>query len=121
MEIIKQASNIMQKNTDSNAMDGYQSGDPNRVIAQLSAIFSAIQSQKIAYANPPASFEANGQKIRFPDMIKEQQLGTCLDLSLLYAACAEAIGIHPIVVFFRDHAYPAFWLNDFASAESFSR
>ncbi|GAA0432234.1 DUF3320 domain-containing protein [Lentibacillus halophilus] len=119
MEIIKQASRIMQKNTDSNAMDGYQSGDPNRVIAQLSAIFSAIQSYGITYANPPASFEADGQKIRFPDVIKEQRLGTCLDLTLLYAACAEAIGIHPIVVFFRDHAYPAFWLNDFASPESF--
>ncbi|RYG72474.1 DUF3320 domain-containing protein [Lentibacillus lipolyticus] len=119
MEIIKQASRIMQKNTDSNAMDGYQSGDPNRVIAQLSAIFSAIHSYGITYANPPASFEADGQKIRFPDVINEQRLGTCLDLTLLYAACAEAIGIHPIVVFFQDHAYPAFWLSDFASPESF--
>lgn len=119
MEIIKQASRIMEKNTKSNAMDGYQSGDPNRVIAQLSAIFSAIQSHDIAYANPPASFETQGQKIRFPDVIKEHKLGTCLDLALLYAACAEAIGIHPIIVFFKDHAYPAFWLKEYASSESF--
>ncbi|MFC4558361.1 DUF3320 domain-containing protein [Virgibacillus kekensis] len=119
MEIIKHASRIMQKNTDTNAMDGYQSGDPNRVIAQLSAIYSAIQAQEIAYANPPASFEAQGQKIRFPDVIKEHKLGTCLDLALLYAACAEAIGIHPLIVFFRGHAYPAFWLREYASAESY--
>ncbi|WLD93800.1 DUF3320 domain-containing protein [Alkalihalobacillus sp. AL-G] len=119
MEIVKLASSIMQKNSDTNAMDGYQSGDPNRVIAQLSAIYSAILAQGITYANPPASFEAEGQKIRFPDVIKEHKLGTCLDLTLLYAACAEAIGIHPIIVFFRGHAYPAFWLKEYSSPESY--
>ncbi|ALX48523.1 DUF3320 domain-containing protein [Lentibacillus amyloliquefaciens] len=119
MEIIKQASKIMEKNTGSNAMDGYQSGDPNRVIAQLSAIYSAIQSYDIAYANPPASFESEGQKTRFPDMIKEQKLATCLDLALLYTACAEAIGIYPIIVFFQDHAFPAFWLTEYSAPESF--
>ncbi|WP_088049434.1 DUF3320 domain-containing protein [Virgibacillus dakarensis] len=119
MEIVKQASEIMQKNTGSNAMDGYQSGDPNRVVSQLSAIFSAILSHNIAYANPPASFETEGQKIRFPDLIKTQGLGTCLDLSLLYAACAEAVGIHPIIVFFSNHAFPAFWLKEYAAPESY--
>ncbi|SFF64827.1 AAA domain-containing protein [Halobacillus alkaliphilus] len=119
MEIIKQAAGIMQKNTGISSMDGYQSGDPNRVIAQLSAIYSAISEHKITYANPPASFEAEGQKIRFADMIKKHKLGTCLDLTLLYAACAEAIGIHPIIVFFQGHAYPAFWLKEFTSPESY--
>lgn len=119
MEIIKQASEIMEKNTGTNSMDGYQSGDPNRVLAQLSAIFSAIQSHHIAYANPPASFEQEGQKIRFPDMIKEHKLGTCLDLTLLYAACAEAIGLHPVTVFLKGHAFPAFWLKEFSLSESF--
>lgn len=35
-------------------MDGYQSGDPNRVLAQLSSIFTVIQFDGIAYANPLA-------------------------------------------------------------------
>ena len=119
MEIIKQASGIMHKNTGISSMDGYQSGDPNRVIAQLSAIYSAISEQRITYANPPASFEAEGQKVRFPELIKKHKLGTCLDLTLLYAACAEAIGIHPLIVFFQGHAYPAFWLKEFTSPESY--
>lgn len=119
MEIVKKASEIMEKNTDSNALDGYQSGDPNRVLAQLAAIFSAIHAQTIAYVNPPASFEQEGQKIRFPDMIKQHKLATCLDLTLLYAACAEAVGIHSIVVFLKGHAFPAFWLKEYASSESF--
>ncbi|MFZ3579161.1 DUF3320 domain-containing protein [Virgibacillus sp. DJP39] len=119
MDIVKQASNIMHNNTEVNSMDGYQSGDPNRVLAQLSAIFSAIQSHNIAYANPPASFEQQGQKIRFPDMIQEHRLGTCLDLTLLYAACAEAIGIHSIIVFLQGHAFPAFWLKEYTLSESF--
>ncbi|MBD8069872.1 DUF3320 domain-containing protein [Bacillus sp. PS06] len=119
MEIIKQASVILETNTGNNALDGYQSGDANRVLAQLSAIYSAIQSHQIVYANPPASFEEEGQKIRFPDVMKEHKLGTCLDLTLLYAACAEAIGIHPIVVFLQGHAFPAFWLKEQSSPESF--
>jgi hypothetical protein len=119
MEIIKQASDIMKQNTGANAMDGYQSGDPNRVLAQLSAIFSAIHSHHITYANPPASFEQEGQKIRFPDIIKEHKLATCLDLTLLYAACAEAIGLYPIIVFLKGHAFPAFWLKEYCSSESF--
>ncbi|SDQ91835.1 DUF3320 domain-containing protein [Virgibacillus salinus] len=119
MEIVKQASEILEKNTGNNAMDGYQSGDPNRALAQLSAIFSAIQSHQIAYANPPASFEQEGQKIRFPDMIKQHKLATCLDSTLLFAACAEAIGLHPIVVFLQGHAFPAFWLKEYCSSESF--
>ncbi|MBM7573021.1 DUF3320 domain-containing protein [Aquibacillus albus] len=118
-EIVKQAAEIMEKNTGNNALDGYQSGDPNRVIAQVSAIYSAIQSHQIIYANPPASFEQEGQKIRFPDMIKEHKLATCLDLTLLYAACAEAIGIYPMIVFLEGHAFPAFWLKEQSSAESF--
>ncbi len=118
-EIVRQAASIMEKSTGSNAMDGYQSGDPNRVLAQLSAIFSAIQSYGIAYVNPPASFEDEGQKIRFPDLIKEHRLATCLDLTLLYAACAEAVGIYPLVVFLKGHAFPAFWLKEQTAYESF--
>lgn len=119
MEIIKQASFILEKNTGNNAMDGYQSGDPNRVLAQLAAIFSSIQSYQITYTNPPASFEQEGQKIRFPDVLKENRLGTCLDLALLYAACAEAIGLNPLIVFLKGHAFPGFWLKEYALSESF--
>jgi superfamily I DNA and/or RNA helicase/very-short-patch-repair endonuclease len=118
-EIIRKAATIMEKGSGSNSMDGYQSGNPNMVLAQLSAIFSAIQSYGIAYVNPPASFEEEGQKVRFPDLIKEHKLGTCLDLTLLYAACAEAVGIYPIVVFLQGHAFPAFWLKEQTSFESF--
>ncbi|MFE7062057.1 DUF4011 domain-containing protein [Sutcliffiella sp. NPDC057660] len=118
-EIIRHAATIMENGTGTNSMDGYQSGNPNRVLAQLSAIFSAIQSNEIAYINPPASFEEEGQKVRFPDLIREHKLGTCLDLTLLYAACAEAVGIYPIVVFLQGHAFPAFWLKEQTSFESF--
>ncbi|TLS36794.1 DUF4011 domain-containing protein [Pseudalkalibacillus caeni] len=118
-DIVRQAASIMETNTGSNAMDGYQSGDPNRVLAQLSAIYSAIQAHEIAYVSAPASFEDEGQKICFPDLIKEHKLGTCLDLALLYAACAEAVGIYPLVVFLKGHAFPAFWLKEQTTYESF--
>ncbi|WP_208591913.1 hypothetical protein [Gracilibacillus suaedae] len=42
-----------------------------------------------------------------------------MDLTLLYAICAESIGIHPLIVFFRGHAYPAFWLKEYSSPDNF--
>ncbi|MBP3039566.1 DUF3320 domain-containing protein [Bacillaceae bacterium Marseille-Q3522] len=116
--VIKEAAAMLEKNTGSGSLDGYQSGNPNRVMEQLAAIYYVLQSHGITYANPPASFERFGQKIRFPDAIAEQKLGTCLDLSLLYAACAEAVGIYSLIIFCDGHAFPGFWLKEYCCAES---
>lgn len=111
-KIIKAASEILKKTTGNPSLDGYQSRNPQRVLNQLASIYKALQSMNITYSNPPASFEESGQKVRFPDIIFEQKLGTCLDTTLLYAACAEAIGINPLVIFAQGHAYVGFWLID---------
>ena len=44
---------------------GYQNGDINAIRAEMMAIFNALYNYKIAYSNPPASFETF-QKIRIP-------------------------------------------------------
>lgn len=116
--ILKEASQLLESKFGYRFLDGYQSQDPNRVVQQLSAIYAVLQAKNITYTNPPASFELHGQKVRFPDTIAEQGLGTCFDLTLLLAACAEAVGINPIIVFFKGHALPAFWLVDHCCSES---
>ena len=37
------------------------------------AAFAAIQQKNITYANPPASFEEFGQRIRLADAVLEQK------------------------------------------------
>lgn len=110
-QLLAEARDILLKNTGGASLNGYQNIDTARILAQVASIYGAIAMRGITYANPPASFENMGQKIRFPDQIMENRLGTCLDLSILYAACLEQAGLHPVVVVFRDHASVAVWLK----------
>lgn len=94
------------------ALTGYQSHDPAQVRAQVEALFAVIQSLGLAYVGSPASFEQTGQKVRLPDQLLAEQLGCCLDLSVLFASCLEQMGLAPLLVIVQGHAFPAVWLID---------
>lgn len=110
--IIARATEYLGQWTGDTSMDGYQSQDPNRVLSQAAAIFTAIKEQAIAYVVPPASFERVGQRVRLCDMVLQQKLGTCLDLTLLYASCLEAVGLHPLLITTVGHIFTGVWLED---------
>ena len=110
--IIARATDYLGKWTGDTSMDGYQSQDPNRVLSQAAAIFTAIKEQAIAYVVPPASFERVGQRVRLCDMVLQQKLGTCLDLTLLYASCLEAVGLHPLLITTQGHIFTGLWLEE---------
>ena len=109
--VLKEASRLLERAGHSGAIDGYQSKDPQRAWMLSGAIWSAITGMGLSYANPPASFERRGQKIRDPQRIKSEGLATCLDSCLLLAACFEAAGMHPVVLFSTGHAWVGVWLQ----------
>ena len=111
-KIISRASEILSKWTGNPSLDGYQSRNPDRIKKQMAAVFESINELGIVYCTPPASFEESGQRIRMIDTLVNQKLGTCLDLSLIYASCLEAIGINPIIVVIKGHAFAGGWLVD---------
>jgi len=94
----------------SSALDGYQSSDPNRAYMLTASIYAAVAGLGIHYAEPPASFEKSGQKIRRPNSIVENGLATCLDLTVLFAAALEAAGLNAVVVLLDGHSIVAVWL-----------
>lgn len=108
--IIKKASSILEQWTGNPSLDEYQSRNPDRVRKQMAALYNAILQQEITYSSVPASFEEYGQRVRLTDVVTSQKIGTCLDMALLYASCLEAIGIHPLVIFTRGHAFAGGWL-----------
>lgn len=114
--IISRAGKLMQEWTGSPSFYGYLTGDPNNVLKQMAALYGAIQDMNIAYALPPASFEERGQRVRMPSAVAEQKMGTCIDLSLMYASCLEAVGLHPLIILKTGHAFCGCWLVE----ESFS-
>lgn len=111
-QTVNKAAHYLMKWSGDPSFTGYQTQDPGKVRFQMAAIYAALQEENIAYTMPPASFENMGQRVRLPHTVLEQKCGTCLDLSLLFCACAEAVGLSPILVFTKGHAFAGCWLED---------
>lgn len=112
MQTVNKAAHYLMKWSGDPSFTGYQTQDPNKARLQMAALYAALQEENIAYTMPPASFETMGQRVRLPHTVLEQRCGTCLDLSLLFCACAEAVGLSPILVFLKGHAFAACWLGE---------
>lgn len=90
---------------------GYQ-GDPQEVMAEVRAIYEAIQSYEIEYSNPLPNFNLYGQPIRSPGEILSTRAATCLDTTMLMSSCLESIGLHPVVFMVPSHAFVGVWLSE---------
>ncbi len=108
--ILRSAAERLSEHGHSSALDGYQSNNPKRAYMLAAAVYSAIAGLGLNYAQPPASFEARGQKIRGPSKILQDCIATCLDTTLLFAAALEAAGLNAVTVLLDGHALAGVWL-----------
>ncbi len=112
------AAELLGQWTGDPSLDAYQTQDPNRVLQQAAAVYAALQERNIIYAVPPASFEPAGQRVRLCDTLLQQKMGTCLDLTLLYCGCLEAMGLHPLLVLQSGHIFAGVWLEELTFPET---
>lgn len=110
-EVIKEAAEILRLAGKSPSLDGYQLRSRERVWELAAAIWGAVSARRLVYAEPPASFETNGQKIRLPSDVLGQGLATCLDTALLFAAALEQTGLNALIAFTKGHALAGVWLQ----------
>ncbi|MBD8084196.1 DUF3320 domain-containing protein [Chryseobacterium caseinilyticum] len=106
------AIDILARNKLTPSFEGYQQKSKERVLQMVSAIYKSIQNLDLIYSSMPPSFEKNGQRIRLVDTVLETKFGNCIDISLLFAACLEAIDLNPIIVVTEGHAFVGVWLDD---------
>ncbi|MFI7482505.1 DUF4011 domain-containing protein [Kocuria sp. M1R5S2] len=106
-QILERASGVLAERTGDPSLDGYQGG-PERALEIGQAVYEALVSFGIRYAEPPASFETTGQKIRPVDAVLAERWGTCLDLTVACAAALEQAGLNPVVVRVPGHAFAGF-------------
>lgn len=116
--IVHRALQFLGKWTGNPSFEAYQSRNPDRVKKQMAALYEAIAELGIVYCSSPASYELSGQRIRTCDNLLSAKLGTCIDMALLYASCLEAVGIHPIIVLIKGHAFSGGWLVEETFADS---
>lgn len=117
-KIIDQAQRYLMALRDDPAagFDGYQSIDSDAddpfecVDLQVQAIWSAILYDcRLSYVNPPPTYSIASQRVRTPTEMLASGRGTCLDLTLLLAACLEFVEIYPVVFLLHGHAFPGYW------------
>ncbi len=120
--------------------EGYpkNAADGEKVGVQMRAVFQAVRSLGVQYITPPglpaavfnpirmnpediedeeltmepvdSNIQAS-QIVRTPQDILDRSHGTCHDLSLLFAAAAEYVGIYPLVILMSGHTYFGYWTN----------
>ena len=110
-KLLKGASRLLEAEGHDGSLDGYQSGDPGRAYMVAASIWSAATDLRLTYAEPPVSFESEGQKIRGPARITSEGVATCLDATLLLAAAFEAAGLNSVVFFSQGHAWLGVWIQ----------
>jgi hypothetical protein len=95
---------------------GYESGADNaderaeEVDLQVQAVwFSLLHDLPLGYINPPPTFAMASQRLRTPTDILRGRRGTCIDLTLLLAACLEYLDIYPVLFLLKGHAFPGYW------------
>ena len=114
-QVLRTASGILEARTGSPSIEGYQA-DVERVDDIVRAVYEALQGLGIAYANPPASWhgrvEDAGQKVRSPREVVGERVGTCLDLTVVMAACLEQAGIRPLLWVIEGHAFLGWWRDE---------
>lgn len=90
---------------------GYQSGDPEVVIAQVFAIWNALQRRGIKYSDisttTPSKFVVS-QTVRFLDDAIDATQANCVDGSVLMASLLRKIGIEAYLVMVPGHCLLAF-------------
>jgi very-short-patch-repair endonuclease len=110
-EVLRSASDKLRESGRDPALNGYQSESRERVWELAAAIWTAVASRRLIYAEPPASFERVGQKVRLPSEVLNGRLATCLDTAVLFAAALEQIGLRPLLCLTKGHAMTALWLQ----------
>jgi hypothetical protein len=111
-ELVAEARDLQNNLFGNPSFEGYQSRSPERVTQQAHAIYSAIQKRGVTYLGVPPSFEEDGQKLRFPDSLKQEKQGNCIELATWFAAALEACELKPVVILMKGHAFSGFWLEE---------
>jgi hypothetical protein len=98
--LIRKAANYRTDHT----MGDPKSGDD--ALDQLGAVWQAeAKDYHLYYVSTTETFAANSQRIRLPGEVLPEASGNCIELTLLYASVAEALGLNGYLVLVPGHAY----------------
>jgi very-short-patch-repair endonuclease len=108
--LLKQVAEVLEQAGHGRSVDGYQSNTREKPYMMLAALWNVLFNQRLAYVSPPQGFAKRGQRIRLASDISNAKIAACLDTSLLFASCIEAMGLNAVVAVTNGHAFAGAWL-----------
>ncbi|MCE9518124.1 MAG: hypothetical protein K8R87_00925 [Verrucomicrobia bacterium] len=96
------------------SFDGYQSGDPEKVLAQVYAVWNIMQRHGMKYSditNTPKSKFAAAQVVRFLDDSVAASQANCVDGSVIFASILTKLSIKCGLVLVPGHCFVCFDLD----------
>ena len=94
---------------------GYQSGDPDKVLAQVYAIWDLMANRDVRYSSITAtaalSQSTRSQHVRLLEETINNTQANCVDGTVLFASILKKIGIDSALVVTKNHCYLAFWAD----------
>lgn len=114
-EIGRAAIELLNRAGHDASFDAYQKPDADsqgrKADLTATAIAQAIRDRGIGYSEPPPAWDysSEGQRIRSHEAVAAPGLGTCLDTTVLVAACLEHVGLKPLLVLVAGHAFCGYW------------
>lgn len=95
------------------------SGNQQETLPQVKAIFEELKAMGVSYVMDPNIFDERGsvQRTRLPAEVLASTNAQCLEGAILYATVLEAIGLSPVLVFKKGHAFVAWKPSKFDAAK----
>jgi hypothetical protein len=110
-ELLKEALAAAKEDELINGFTGYQTGSTDEVLAQVFAIWNALQRRGIKYSDvsttQPSQF-VSSQTVRFLDDTIKSTQANCVDGSVLMASILQRIGLDTYLVMVPGHCFLAF-------------
>lgn len=80
--------------------------------AFLTSMWNFLEMNKVAYQSPPGMTVNNtfGQNVKYGRDVLRNRAGTCIDLAILWASTAKAVGLKSYVMIVPGHAFPVIGL-----------
>lgn len=109
--LLTRSGELLAALTGDGSLTGYETQDPNGVLRQISAHYSAVAERGIRSIAAPPDQLRTGRRIRLADEVLEKGYGDSLDLALLFAGLTEAAGLNPLIILKEDRCLAGVWLN----------
>lgn len=92
---------------------GYTQDSDEGAIRFLQTFWEFLEINQVSYQSPPTSnFDGHlGQHVKYGRDVIRNRAGTCVDLSILWASVAKAVGLKAYIFVIPGHAFPVIELN----------